>query len=196
MTAGTLRVAPREVVDLVWRASRVRGCDPALADRVAADVAYCELHNGGGLAAWLDLADGEPGLLAESARAAHLVAVAEVGATDDGAGDCLFDPPLPFALVARAINEATGRGVHSDVPLDGLAGTDRLDRLDLISDGRTGHGTADHRARHRAALAAGLDVDQAAWTRLVVIAQGFLVSEADLDAEGATSGDPTNATRA
>ena len=57
MTDDAVWVAPREIVDIVHRASRVHGCSASLADRIAADVAHCEIHHGGGLQAWSDLVD-------------------------------------------------------------------------------------------------------------------------------------------
>jgi len=62
----TVTVAPREVVDQVHRASRSHGCDPDLADRLATEIAFCEIHHGGGIAAWVGLVDAGDGRLAEA----------------------------------------------------------------------------------------------------------------------------------
>ena len=99
----TERVAPREIVDLVYRASRVRGCDSSAADRVAAEVDFCETHHGGGLAAWMALVDDSPQCLPESVLSSFRIDLVAALAGAEGIGRADWTPPIPFALVAASV---------------------------------------------------------------------------------------------
>ena len=72
-------VAPREITDLVNRASRVAGCGASLAAEVAADVTAAEIGSGDGVAAFLGLLDTRAHELRDlAARAAVDPSVPEV----------------------------------------------------------------------------------------------------------------------
>lgn len=63
----TMSVAPREITDLVFRASRVAGFEASIADRIAADVRHSEVHHHCGLSEFVELVERD---------AAHLVRAA------------------------------------------------------------------------------------------------------------------------
>ncbi len=179
----TITVAPREVVDQVHRASRSHGCDADLADRLAAEIAFCEVHHGGGLAAWVTLADAD--LLEEAARASFHLAAAEVVAHSSGRTTVGFDPPPPLAAIARSLRDLERRGVRYTPPVGtiaDLAGTDLVPSLDLVVDGPAPVPHDRTEDELTTAYHDGLPVDRSLWERLDTAAAGFLVSEAALDA--------------
>ena len=108
----TERVAPREMVDLVYRASRVRGCDSSAANRVASEVACCETHHGGGLAAWAALVDDAPGCLVESVLSSYQIDLVAALARTEGGSRTDWNPPIPFALVAGSVRSCALRGLR------------------------------------------------------------------------------------
>ncbi|MFT4866580.1 MAG: hypothetical protein ACI9N0_001898 [Ilumatobacter sp.] len=66
----TISVAPREITDLVFRASRVAGCEASIADRIAADVRHSEVHHHCGLSEFLELVERDAAQLVRAAREA------------------------------------------------------------------------------------------------------------------------------
>ncbi len=178
----TERVAPREVVDLVYRATRVRGCDSSAANRVATEVAFCETHHGGGLAAWAALVDDAPGRLAESVLSSYQIDLVAVLARTEGFSRTDWNPPIPFALVAASVRSCALRGLRwSAAPVE-PTGTDPVSTIELSAVERSDSGDDWFAERSRSALAEGLLVDRALWSRLDQEATGFLLSEAVLDA--------------
>ena len=175
-------VAPREVVDLIYRASRVHGCDSSIADRVAAEVAFCEIHHGGGIAAWLFLVDDDPRGLLESARSSYRIDVAASVACVEQTGSAVWEPPIPFALVAASVSSYAQRGLRlSGCPVE-LDGTDQIARITFSLED-VPNGLADLLAeRSQTVLIQGLTVERGLWSRLELEAAGFLMSEFTLDA--------------
>ncbi len=174
-------VAPREITDLVDRASRVFGCGVGAAVRVAADVCHCEIHHGAGVTAWLEMCDR--GVLAELAGAARALDGAAIDVAAGRSGRRQFAAPVPCVLLSRALAAWAQRGV---VPVDwptSVRGVDMVDSIELVA-GPTPSAAllAAAGERRRAALEAGLAVDSAEWERLEAAAAGFLLAEAVLDA--------------
>ena len=178
----TERVAPREIVDLVYRASRVRGGDSSAANRVAAEVAFCETHHGGGLAAWAALVDDAPGHLAESVLSSYQIDLVAALARTEGASRPDWNPPIPFALVAGSVRSCALRGRRWPAAPVEPTGTDPVSTIELSAAERSDSGDDWFAERSRSALAEGLLVDRALWSRLDQEATGFLLSEAVLDA--------------
>ena len=178
----TESVAPREVVDLIYRASRVRGCNSSIADRVSTQVAFCEVHHGGGIAAWMFLVDDSRQGLLESARSSYRIDVAAAAACSERTGTADWEPPIPFALIAESICSYGQRGLGwSGCPTE-PSGTDPVASI-KISLEDVPDGLADRLGeRSQAVLAQGLVVDRVLWSRLESEAAGFLMSEATLDA--------------
>ena len=53
MSDDIVSVAPREIHDLIQRASRVKGCEASVAEKIASRITFSEVHNGGGINSWL-----------------------------------------------------------------------------------------------------------------------------------------------
>ncbi|MBC8365043.1 MAG: hypothetical protein H8E59_08575 [Actinobacteria bacterium] len=175
-------VSPREVVDEVHRASRALGCDADLADRLAVEVAFCEVHHGGGVAAWAELVATGDGRLAEAALAPFRLADAEVALRTDGSTRLDLDPPVPLAVLARSLWDLERRGVRCTPDPEGCPGTELLSTLELVArdpDPVAGERVAE---RSQEALNHGVDVDDDLWRLLHDRARAFLVAESVLDA--------------
>ena len=178
----TESVAPREVVDLIYRASRVRGCDSSVADRVATQLAFCEVHHGDGIAAWMFLVDDAPQGLLESARSSYRIDAAAAAACAERTGTADWEPPIPFALVAESICSYAQRGLRwSGCPTE-PSGTDPVASIKISLEGVPGGQADTFGERSQVVLAQGLVVDRVLWSRLESEAAGFLMSEATLDA--------------
>jgi hypothetical protein len=109
-------VAPREIVDIVYRASRLAGCSSSSAQQLAADVAHCETRCGEGLATWLVLRNLNTDLNAMVERSA-LVWDALARAQTSGAADVHLGGPIAHLAVCRALAVAARRGWHDqDLP--------------------------------------------------------------------------------
>jgi hypothetical protein len=181
VTDDAVWVAPREIVDIVHRASRVHGCSASLADRIAADVAHCEVHHGGGLQAWSDLVDQSSARLVDAGRAAYRLDLAELAVQRGEVAVETWDPPIPFALLARGLAELAARGVRWPAWPDELTGTDEVTGIELSSGEWPDQEVQRHRHRNRQVLAEGLAVDGRLWRILETTARHFLMSEAVLD---------------
>ena len=178
----TERVAPREIVDLVYRASRVRGCDSSASNRVAGEVAFCETHHGGGLAAWAALVDDAPGHLVESVLSSCQIDLVASLARTEGISRTDWNPPIPFALVAGSVRSCVRRGLRWSVAPVEPTGTDPVSTMELSAAEHPDSRADWFDERSRSALAEGLLVDRMLWSRLDQEAAGFLLSEAVLDA--------------
>ena len=176
------RVAPREIVDLIYRASRVWGCGASAADRVAAEVAFCETHHGGGLAAWTALVDDGPERLTESVLSSYRIDLVAALARAKGVSQADWKPPIPFALVAGSIRSCALQGLNwSQSPVEPM-GTDLVSTMELSIAECSDVLTDQFAERSSAALAEGILVDRMLWFRLDQEAARFLLSEAVLDA--------------
>lgn len=119
------------LADLVFRASRVAGCDASIADRLAADVRHSEVHHHCGLREFVDLVEHD---------AAHLVRAA---------GEAIVPNESSPALLRRRSEDRRSES-FAGVEFD--------------------------------ALASGVEVDAALWTRVEALAVDFVLGEAILDA--------------
>ncbi|NND75432.1 MAG: hypothetical protein HKN44_10545 [Ilumatobacter sp.] len=180
MGRATVDVAPREIIDAVDRASRVHGCAVSDAHRVAADVCYCEIHHGRGLAAWIRLVDDEPGRLAAAVCAARELDRAAVELSQGEPAVVHWAPPIPGALVFRTVAAIAGRGVAAG-PCDDADGATLFEQLELVAAEPITE-PAQTAARSADALTHGITVDRDDWRRVEREARGFLTPSADLDA--------------
>ncbi|MYB03331.1 MAG: hypothetical protein F4011_05875 [Acidimicrobiaceae bacterium] len=179
----TVFVAPREVRDLVYRASRIAGCDPGTAEQIAQSVEFGEIHHGGAIGAFCgSLASGElpvsPWVTAPDALLA-----AETAVRAAGSASVTFEPAVPLATIAATLWQGRMRGVANTGP-DHRTRGDRavssvgLHRVDgeVSPPGRARIAEADE-AAHRL----GIEVDRDVFSRLEADAAGFLVAESVLD---------------
>lgn len=184
--SATVTVAPREIHDLVYRSSRAAGCGAGIADRMAENVTFAEIHRGAAVEAFVAaLVAG--GLSASPlATAPDALAAAEVTARSDGEATVAFDPSVPLAGLAASLWHTLERGVHA-VDLDPHAtGASAIASIRLSTD----HVDTDHanelvgsaiRARSGDAFRNGVVLDRTWFAHLDLAAAEFLVAEATLD---------------
>ncbi|HCV34768.1 MAG TPA: hypothetical protein DGF10_08905 [Acidimicrobiaceae bacterium] len=178
-TVGTVLVAPREVLDLVYRCARVAGLDTGSADRAARNVTAAEVGYGSALGVFCQ-ALGDSGTLKQSfVDGPDVLAIAEVKARLSGSAEARLPAPTPVAALALVVDEIRGRGLGvSGIP-DDADGCTMVDRLAV--GGPAQLRTVDSVA-HTAASREGVRVDAIALNQATEFAHGFLVPEAILDA--------------
>ena len=176
----TILVAPREVHDLVVRCARVGGCTAGVADRLALNVTTAEVQLGAAIEVLVGVMEG--GHLADSpmASAPDVLAAAEVAARSEGAATAQFDRPVPLAGLAAAIRGAEASGAFVGGVPDAATAATSVTELVLEAGAAVPRDT-DPGAEATGAFRNGLEVDRAAFDRLVEVAGRFLVSEAILD---------------
>lgn len=176
-------VAPREIHDLVYRASRVARCDAGTAERIAQSVTFAEIHYGGAVGVFCDALAGGVVPTSTWATAPDTVLAAEVSARTHGHALATFDRDVPLAAIGATLSQCLTRGVTSDVIEHPALGNTTVHTVALFvaddaatatSRGRIAD--ADHSA-HRL----GVSVDAAWFTRLEAAAAAYLVAEATLD---------------
>ncbi len=181
---ATVRVAPREIHDLVYRASRIAGCDPGTAERIAENATLAEIHHGAAVRALCETLEAADLPTSAWATAPDALLAAETAARSNGTALATFDPPVPLACIAAALEQSMERGVAA-------AGIDSQARGDLMVaavemravDRESGTaGRARIAGARRDAYRVGVGVDQLWFRRLEEAASGFLVAEARLDA--------------
>lgn len=169
-----MRVAPREIVDVVYRAARVGGLDPGSAEEFAEAAAFAEIH----LHAGLGLACGvvcETPLDRRAVAAYRAIDVAVSSLTDDESLAVPMPEGVTRATLAKPVHDLAKRGISVDQPA-GIASSITLRR------GATTSPFDD--ARTAAAVAGGIDVDPHLWECIGEVASRYLVSETELDAAG------------
>ena len=181
---ATLRVAPREIHDLVYRASRVAGCDPGTAERIAENVTFAEVHHGDAVRAFCK-AVGALDLPASAwATAPDALLEAEVATRAGGSASAAFDTGVPLAAIAGTLRQSLERGVAFEL---GINGSTRGDTTVRVVEMRAVDHEAEAASRTPTAGARsvahrmGLEVDQLWFSRLEAAAAGFLVAEPTLD---------------
>jgi hypothetical protein len=181
-------VAPREIRDYVYRATRPTGVDHGVADAIARAAVFAHIQLDSHLANVLDaLERAETPMLGLEYVAAAVGASDQTVAAPDG---------LVVADLALFAWEACKRGtqVHLTCP-DGerrspnewlSVGRAQLavSKLDVVIEQPNRSGLARVETRRQHAFEVGARIDQGAWSRLVALAAGYLVSESDIDALG------------
>ena len=180
---ATVTAAPRELHDLVYRASRVAGCDPGTAERIAENVTLAEIRHGAAVRAFCEALEAFKLPTSAWATAPDALAAAEVAARAGGPAQATFDPEVPLACIAASIQQCLVRGVAA-VGIDGDA---RGDLMTAVAEMHTVDRESATAARApitealRDAHRRGVGVDELWFSRLEEAAAGFLVSEATLD---------------
>ena len=113
---ATVRVAPREIHDLVYRASRIAGCDPGTAERIADNVTFAEIHHGAAVRAFREAIEAHDLRASGWATAPDALLAAEVAARTGGRASARFDSPVPLAAIAGTLRDClgAGRGANRD----------------------------------------------------------------------------------
>ena len=179
----TVTVAPREIHDLVYRASRVAGCDPGTAERTAENVTFAEIHHGAAVRAFCEALEAGDLPMSAWVTAPDTLLASEVAARNGYTASVAFDPGVPLAAIAGTLRQSLERGVAA-VGIDGrVRGDTALGVVEMHSV--NGEAVAASRARladaSDSAHRRGVGVDRIWFSRLEAAAAGFLVSEAALD---------------
>ena len=179
--SAIVTVGPREIHDLVYRASRVAGCHAGIADRLAESVTFAEIHHGASVETFL--AALFAGNLADSAYAAapDRLARAEVAARSEGEAIATFDPPVPLAAIAASLWLTSGRGVQPAEDFAGAAGATEVTEVHLGAADVDRAWAARVDQRHTDAHRHGVILDRMWFSSLGEAAAEFLVAEATLD---------------
>ena len=171
MTTGLVLVAPREIVDVVARASQVLSCEASLASSLAQDITYCQVHHGNGVKAFLQLVTQGPEVFVSTLKKAQELQVSD-------RYQFSWTNPIPFALLARLLNERGNQGFIWEDQNAAATGTDLVPGLELVA-GSNPSGTPNVIQQ---ALAQGVALEKTTWVSLGEIARSFLTAEATLDA--------------
>lgn len=165
-------VAPREIVDIVYRCCRVANVDPGSSDDIAQAVAEAELVGTAGLAGFLS--HHAAGSLDDVAVALRAIDVGEVQVRATGEPVSIdFDSSVARPLLIRRLRQAQARAVAS-----APTGPDTyVDGIHLTNEASTRSVNAPRRG-----YAGGVEVDTEAFEVATQIAREFLVSESVLDA--------------
>ncbi len=185
----TVTVAPREIHDLVYRASSVAGCDAGTAERIADNVTFAEIHHGAAVRAFCAALETETLGTSAWVTAPDVLAAAELAARSTGIASVTFDPPVPLAAIAGTLQQSLERGVTH-------VGADSGARYDTGGRGDRAVSTIDLRLADESAAAArqaliddaradayrnGIAVEQAWFSKLEAAAADYLVAESILD---------------
>ena len=179
----TVTVAPREIHDLAYRASRVAGCDPGTAERIAENVTFAEIHHGAAVRVFCEALEVLDLPTSAWVTAPDTLLAAEVAARAGTTAAARFDPGVPMAAVAATLQQCVERGV-APVGIDGRVRGDTA--VTVVKMHRvSGEAAAASQARlddtHRSAHRLGVSVDRSCFRRFEAAAAGYLVAEATLD---------------
>ncbi len=179
----SVTVAPREIHDLVYRASSVAGCDAGMAERIAHNVTFAEIHHSGAVRAFCEALETTALPTSAWVTAPDALAAAELAARDRGTASVTFEPPVPLAAIAATLQQSLERGVASTgADADARADTTvSAIELCLIDDpAASARQTQIDHARANA-YRYGIAVEQAWFSRLEAAAADYLVAESTLD---------------
>ncbi len=179
----TVTVAPREIHDLVYRASSVAGCDAGMAERIAHNVTYAEIHHGAAVRAFCEALETLALPTSAWVTAPDALASAELAARDRGTASVTFKLPVPLAAIAGTLQQSLERGVASTgADADARADTTvSAIELHLIDDPAASTRSALNDDARANAYRHGIAVEQAWFNRLEAAAADYLVAESTLD---------------
>ena len=179
----TVTVAPREIHDLAYRASCVAGCDAGMAERIAHNVTFAEIHHSGAVRTFCAALNN--GALGASAwaTAPDALAAGEVTARTAGIASVTFEPAVPLAAIAWTLQQSLERGVAAT----GIGAETRGDttvstvELRLVDDDPAAAPRALIDDAHKDAYRYGIATEQTWFNRLEAAAADYLVAESTLD---------------
>ena len=189
-----ISVAPREIHDLIQRASRVKGCEASMAERIASKITFCEINYGGGIDSWLFLADDDENCLIETFQSVQVLD--SLPAKDSL--EFSWDPPIPFSFIAQPLNVLQSYGfawgVDGERSHDHLLSTGNAPiwNLSLKNENSTeanlNNNVCDEarfyqpeQIDRKEPFSEGIQIERHHWEELVNIAANFLLSEEILD---------------
>ena len=180
---ATVTVAPREIHDLVYRASRIAGCDPGTAERIAENVTFTEIHHGAAVSAFCEALEARDLPASAWVTAPDALLAAEVAARTGGRASAEFVSEVPLAAIAGTLQHCRERGA---API-GIHTRHRGNLTVRVVEVSTVEQEAEDASRtriaeaHRNAHRLGVGVDRLLFSRLEAAAAGYLVAEATLD---------------
>jgi hypothetical protein len=174
MTDSKILVAPREIKDQVEKASRVLLCEASVADRLAEDITFCEIHYGQGISSWLEIADADSKTLSKTLKNSLELRLP----TGCESADVHFDPPIPFALLARSLHIQENNGIRWSCATEVTSGNSAIDSVHLKFDASL---SPLPNQKITDAFSTGLKISLREWNQLNEIASQFLLSEELLD---------------
>lgn len=174
MSDDIVSVAPREIHDLIQRASRVKGCEASVAEKIASRITFSEVHNGGGINSWLQIAAGEVGALNETFRLSQVLD----SIPSENSSSFTWDPPISFALISEPLNLLQSHGFTWSCEPEVTTGESLVEHVYLIEEASANSPTNGKLAT---AFSEGVQVNKSDWKDLTEIAANFLLSEEILD---------------
>ena len=174
MASKEISVAPREIHDLIQRASRVKGCEASVAERIASKITFCEVNYGGGINGWLQLVDDDEHCLTQTFKS---VQVLDSLPSKDSL-DFSWNPSIPFAFIAQSLDALQAYGFTWESSPEAPAGDMQIECICLnkLNFEKTASTNKTNKA-----FSEGLQVDNDEWENLGGIASRFLLSEKILD---------------
>ena len=179
----TVTVAPREIRDLAYQASRVAGCDASTAERIADNVTFAEIHYGVAVGVFCEaLAAGDLPASTWVAAPDALLAT-EIAARIGSSASVRFGPGVPLAAIAATLQQSLERGVACAGIDDQARGdtTVKVVEMRRVDDEVVAASRERITDAHNDAHCLGVSVDRTGLSRLEAAAAGFLVAEATLD---------------
>ena len=170
----SILVAPREINDLVQRASRVKGCEASVAERIASRITFCEMNYGGGINGWLQLVTDDKNCLSETFQSVQILDALPA----ENSFEFFWDPPIPFAFIAQPLSVLQSYGFTWEISPETVAGDVLIQCVCLNKESSAKNSSGND---VNEAFSRGLQVDSDNWKNLVDIAAGFLLSEKILD---------------
>ena len=174
MTSKEIFVAPREIYDLIQRASRVEGCEASVAERIASKITFCEINYGGGINGWLQLVADGKNCLTEAFQSVQVLD----SLPSKTSLDFSWNPSIPFAFIAQSLHVLQSYGFTWECSPEAPTGDIQIQCvcLNKLSSEKT---ASDNNTN--TAFSEGLQVDNYEWENLIGIASRFLLSEKILD---------------
>lgn len=179
----TVTVAPREIHDLVYRASSVAGCDAGMAERIADNVTFAEIHHGAAVRAFCAALETETLGASAWATAPDVLAAAELAARSVGIASVTFEPPVPLAAIAGTLQQSLERGVihvGADTSARGDRAVSTID-MRLADESAAAARQAVIDDARADAYRNGIAVERAWFSKLEAAAADYLVAESILD---------------
>jgi hypothetical protein len=171
-----MRVAPREITDLVYRSCRVVGLSAGVAQRCAANVTHGEIHRGNSVLAFLDaLAQGDESVRSFASAADRLESVEATGRFT-----VAFDEPVALAALSASLEQAASRGFVPQVAAT-VPGNEILAGIDFLHHQVPDQARRDAVAREYRAMSEGLVFAIEQLQALESSAARFLVAESFID---------------
>ncbi|WP_419946680.1 hypothetical protein [Candidatus Poriferisodalis sp.] len=179
----TVTAAPREIHDLAYRASCVAGCEAAMAERIAHNVTFAEIHHGGAVRTFCEALEAPALAASEWVAAPDALAAAELAARSDGVASVTFEPVVPLAAIAWSLQQSLERGVTSTGAGADARGDTTVSAIELrlIDDAAASARRAQTTDVRDDAYRYGVAVDQIWFSRLEAAAATYLVAESTLD---------------